>query len=265
MIELQPNTNKQSSVDSKIYEGDCLEIMPQWDDRHFDHCITDPPYNMSKRKGLGWTFSSHVTLEEDWDKFGSDEYIEFCHRWISEVSRLVKPNGNIITFGSFHNIYQIGFVLQQMDLKIVQHIVWFKPNAQPNITCRMFTESCEHILWACNNSTKDAKNWIFNYDVAKKLNGGKQMRNLWEIPLTPPRERSHGKHPSQKPFAVLERLILTCTNENDLILDCFSGSGTTAVAAETHRRRCVMIEKNPEYNIIAQERLRDVQVSLAIW
>ena len=265
MIERQPNTNNQKPMDNEIYEGDCLEIMRQWEDAHFDHCITDPPYNMSKRKGLGWAFSSHVTLEEEWDKFGRDEYIEFCHQWISEVSRLVKPNGNIIIFGSFHNIYQIGFVLRQMDLKIIQHIVWFKPNAQPNITCRMFTESCEHILWVCNNPVKEAKNWTFNYDIAKKLNGGKQMRNLWEIPLTPPRERSHGKHPSQKPLAVLERLILTCTNENDLILDCFSGSSTTAVSAQAHRRRWVMIEKNPEYNVIAQNRLREVQVNLDIW
>ncbi len=243
-----------------IYTGDCLEIMAQWDDNCFDHCITDPPYNMSKPKGLRWAFSSHVTMQEKWDRFAQSEYIEFCRQWISEVCRLVKPNGNIFLFGSYHNIYILGYIVQSLDLRIINSIVWFKPNAQPNITCRMFTESTEHIIWACNNTKRKAKNWTFHYDVSRALNGGKQMRNMWEIPLTPPSEKVHGKHPTQKAEAVLERIIRICTNPGDLILDCFGGAGTTGVVAKRFGRRWVMIEKSPKYVAISRKRLADVQV-----
>ncbi len=147
------------SLDS-IIEGDCLDVMRLWPDHCVDHCITDPPFNMSKKKGLGWAFSSHVTMQETWDMFSRDQYLRFTGDWIQEVTRVVKPNGNIFVFGSYHNIYTIGFALQQLNLKILNSIVWFKPNAQPNITIRMLTESTEHIIWACNNTIDKAKNWV---------------------------------------------------------------------------------------------------------
>ncbi len=248
---------------NQIVLGDCLKVMRTFPDGVFDCCITDPPFNMSKKKGLGWAFSSHVTMQEQWDIFAEDDYFQFTVNWISEVLRVLKTNGNLFIFGSFHCIFTIGFILQNLfDRRIISQIVWYKPNAQPNITCRMFTESTEFIIWAVNNESKKAKNWTFNYEIIKAMNNDKQMRNMWEIPLTKKSERKHGKHPSQKPSAVINRLILAGTNEDELILDPFSGTGTTAVVAEQHKRKWIMIEKQEEYNQIAQNRLDELSGSL---
>ena len=248
---------------NKIISGDCLDILPSFPDGIFDCCVTDPPFNMSKKKGLGWAFSSHVTMQEQWDIFSKDEYFQFTVNWIREVLRVLKTNGNLFIFGSFHCIFTIGFILQNIfDRRIISQIVWYKPNAQPNITCRMFTESTEFIIWAVNNESKKAKNWTFNYEVMKAMNSNKQMRNMWEIPLTPKSERKHGKHPSQKPLAVVNRIVLAGTNEGDLILDPFSGSGTTAVVAEMHKRKWIMIEKDDTYNQIAKMRIDELTYSL---
>ena len=244
---------------NQIVSGDCLKIMKDFPDGVFDCCITDPPFNMSKKKGLGWAFSSHVTMQEQWDIFAEDDYFQFTVDWIREVLRVLKTNGNLFIFGSFHCIFTIGFILQNLfDRRIISQIVWYKPNAQPNITCRMFTESTEFIIWAVNNESKKAKNWTFNYEVMKAMNNDKQMRNVWEIPLTKRSEKKHGKHPSQKPVAVVNRLVLAGTNEDDLILDPFSGTGTTAVVAEQHKRKWLMIEKHEQYNEIAQKRIDEL-------
>jgi len=244
---------------NQIVSGDCLKVMRTFPDGIFDCCITDPPFNMSRKKGLGWAFSSHVTMQEQWDIFAEDDYFQFTVNWISEVLRVLKTNGNLFIFGSFHCIFTIGFILQNLfNRRIISQIVWYKPNAQPNITCRMFTESTEFIIWAVNNESKKAKNWTFNYEVMKAMNNDKQMRNMWEIPLTKPSERKYGKHPSQKPLAVINRLILAGTNEGDLILDPFSGTGTTAVVAVQHKRKWIMIEKEDEYNRIAQKRVDEL-------
>ncbi len=244
---------------NQIVSGDCLKILSTFPDGVFDCCATDPPFNMSKKKGLGWAFSSHVTMQEQWDIFSKDDYFQFTVNWIREVLRVLKTNGNLFIFGSFHCIFTIGFILQNFfDRRIISQIVWYKPNAQPNITCRMFTESTEFIIWAVNNESKKAKNWTFNYETMKAMNHGKQMRNMWEIPLTKPSERKHGKHPSQKPVAVVNRIILAGTDKGDLILDPFSGAGTTAVVSEQHNRRWIMIEKDETYNQIAQMRIDEL-------
>ena len=251
-------TNEELPI-NQIVSGDCINIMRTFPDGVFDCCLTDPPFNMSRKKGLGWAFSSHVTMQEQWDIFSQDDYFQFTVDWITEVLRVLKTNGNLFIFGSFHCIFTIGFILQSLfNRRIISQIVWYKPNAQPNITCRMFTESTEFILWAVNNESKKAKNWTFNYEVMKAMNNNKQMRNVWEIPLTKPSERKYGKHPSQKPSAVVNRLILAGTNEGDLILDPFSGTGTTAVVAEQHKRKWIMIEKEDEYNRIAQKRVDEL-------
>ena len=250
--------------DNTLYEGDCIEIMKQWDDNSIDHCITDPPYNISKKNGLSWAFSSHVTMSEEWDSYSRGEYLEFSEAWLTEVCRVVRPNGNIFVFGSFHNIYDLGYIIHDLDLKVLNSIVWFKPNAQPNITCRMLTESTEHIIWACNAPKDKATGWVFNYDVAKKLNGGKQMRNMWSIPYSSSKERMYGKHPSQKSIQLISRIMLVATNPGDLVLDCFGGSGTTAVVAQSFERRWVMIENHPEYNEIARLRLENTRVPMPL-
>lgn len=260
-VKVRPSVVQNGFLENKILEGDCLGILPELPSNGFDCCIADPPFNMSQKKGLGWAFSSHITMQEGWDIFSKDEYSQFTLDWVSQVLRVVKPNGNVFVFGSFHNIFTVGFILQNIfNRRIITQIVWYKPNAQPNITCRMFTESTEFIIWAVNNESKKAKNWTFNYQVMKVMNQNKQMRNMWEIPLTKPSERKYGKHPSQKPLEVVERLVLAGTNEEDLILDPFGGAGTTGVAAHKHNRNWVMIEKEKSYNEIARQRLEELAV-----
>ena len=235
--------------------GDALQVLRELPTGTFDACIADPPYNMSKKKGLSWAFSKHVTMQESWDRFSKEEYFGFCFQWLSEVCRVVKPNGNLFVFGTFHNIYTLGFILQQLDRKVLNSIIWVKPNAQPNITCRMLTESSEQLIWACNNTAKAASKWTFHYQEAKKFNGGKQLRNIWSIPITPKRERVSG-HPSQKPESILDRLVTLATHPGDWILDPFAGVGTTGISALRHGRHFFLIEKQSRYVTAQKQRFK---------
>lgn len=260
---------------SALVLGDALEFLRSLPDHSVSHCITDPPYNISgtaSRREIGW-YKSNPTwreergfakISEDWDKFSQSDYLEFTNFWLSEVARVVVPNGNILVFGTYHNIYKVGYILEQLDRKIVNSIIWYKRNAFPNITQRMFCESTEQIIWAVNNVSKRAKNWVFNYQELKQLTAnGKQMRNMWDIPMTPTSERTFGKHPSQKPLAVMDRLILGCTNPGDLILDPFGGSGTTAISAQRHRRNFLVVERDPDYCEIAKNRIQSEKTLFA--
>jgi site-specific DNA-methyltransferase (adenine-specific) len=236
--------------------GDCLEVMRRLPDGCFDHCIADPPFNISRKRGLGWAFSSHITMQELWDRMAGDEFWAFNLAWLREVTRVVRPNGNIVVFGTYHNIYQLGFLLQSaLDRRILNSIVYRRTNPQPNITARMLTEATEHLIWAVNETPERARHWTFNYWDAKEMNGGRQMPNVWEFPVTPRSERRHGKHPTQKPIALLERLVLLCSREGDRILDPFAGAGTAPLADRRHGRRWLGIENNPDYVEIAQRRL----------
>jgi site-specific DNA-methyltransferase (adenine-specific) len=271
--KVQP-TRHPVSGPNKLVMGDILEVMAKLKDNSFDACITDPPYNISgydNKKSIGW-YKSNPTwkekkrfnkIEEDWDKFKDRDYMDFTHDWLSEVKRVVKPNGNIMIFGSYHNIFKIGFLMDVLGLRIINSIVWYKRNAFPNITQRMFCESTETILWAANNDQKTAKNWTFNYDVGKEINGGKQLRNMWDIPMTPLREKEHGKHPSQKPIEVVGRLVRCCTNKGDSIIDPFCGSGTVPVVAKGLGRKYLGIDSNEEYVHLAKRRLKDKNISVA--
>jgi len=240
--------------------GDALQLLKRLPEAHFDTCIADPPYNMSKKRGLGWAFSNHVTMQEAWDRFSNDDYFNFSLQWIQQVCRVVKPNGNLFVFGTFHNIYLLGFILQKLDKKILNSITWFKPNAQPNITCRMLTESSEQLLWACNNANGRAKGWIFNYAEAKRLNNGKQMRNVWSFPVTPRSERIAG-HPTQKPEALIERILQIASRPGDWILDPFAGVGTTGAVARRLGRKFVLIEKQKRYVEAQRRRIDEVTAS----
>jgi site-specific DNA-methyltransferase (adenine-specific) len=250
--------------------------MARWPAATFDHCIADPPFGITRgtgrqgKKGLGWAFSSHVTIDESWDNAGRGDFLEFNLRWLHEVCRLVKPNGNILVFGTYHNIYQLGYLLsERLGRRINNSIIWFKPNAQPNITARVLTESTEQIIWAVNGAAADAvsppelpaeqaRGWTFNYQVAKELAGGKQMRNLWEFAVTPRAERvetGNGVHPTQKPLSLLERLVQVMSNEDDWIFDPFGGAGTLAIAAGRHKRGWTLIESHPAYATAAKRRI----------
>jgi site-specific DNA-methyltransferase (adenine-specific) len=258
-----PTGNEGELPLGTIVIGDCIGEMRRWPDASVDHCIADPPFNISKKNGLGWAFSSHVTMQEDWDKFTPEQFHEFNLAWLREVCRVVKPNGNLLVFGTYHNIYLLGYLLQRvLERRINNSIVWYKPNAQPNITARTLTESTEQIVWAVNERAGRAHNWTFNYWRAKELAGGRQLRNLWEIPVTPRRERLLGKHPSQKPLALLERIVEVATLPGDILLDPFGGAGTLAVAAQRLGRRWILIESVPEYAEIARRRIaEDGQIS----
>ena len=148
-------------------------------------------------------------------------------------------------------------MIDKLDLKIQNSIIWFKRNAFPNLTQRMYCESTEQIIWAVNNSHKHAKNWTFNYQVMKELNDGKQMRNMWDIPNTPAKQRKFGKHPSQKNENVIDRLVLSLTNEGDIILDPFMGSGTTAASAKRLNRNYTGCDNNEDYIDICNRRLSE--------
>ena len=253
---------------NKIFLADCLEKMLLIDDNSIDHCITDPPYNISGydgKKEIGWYKSNEIwkkekkfsKIEEKWDSFTDRDYLIFTLKWLKEIKRIVKDNGNILIFGTYHNIYKIGYLLDELDLKINNSIIWYKRNAFPNITQRMFCESTEQIIWAVNNSKKKSTNWVFNYDVLKGMTENKkQMRNMWDIPMTKQSEKKYGKHPSQKPEEVIKRLVLGCTDEGDIIIDPFSGSGTIPYVAKSHARNFVGIENNEIYYKQSLERLK---------
>lgn len=242
-----------------VIEGDCLDVMRRLETAEFDACITDPPFGLAKKRGLAWDFSSHVTLEEEWDVFESaDAYMDFTEEWLTEACRVVKPNGNVVVFGSYHSIYLVGAVLQaRLNKRVINHIVWNKPNAQPNITARMLCEAAEHAIWFSNGAptgARKATNWTFNYDEMKTENEGKQLRNVWNIPVTPAGEKRHGKHPTQKPRALIGRLVRALTEPGERILDPFGGSGTTLVEAQANGRGALLIEREREYVHLARAR-----------
>jgi site-specific DNA-methyltransferase (adenine-specific) len=244
----------------KVIIGDCLEELKKLPEESVDMVFADPPYGLAKKKGLGWKYSKHITLQETWDIFSKDEFFDFNIKWLTEAMRVLKHGGSLWVCGSFHNIYQLGFILQHLDAKINNSIVWFKPNAQPNITCRMFTESTEHLIWAVKNHSKTK--WTFNYDLIKSMNNGKQMRNLWEIPLTPKSEKWAGVHPTQKPIELVRRAMLACTNEGALVLDPFLGSGTTSAVAKMLGRNSIGIEKDKKYLPFIKKRMDPPQKTM---
>ena len=255
---------------NKIILGDCLTKLKEIRSASYDHCITDPPYNISNysgKKEIGW-YKSNPTwknkkkftkIDESWDSFSNDDYYNFTIKWMKEIFRIVKPNGNILIFGTYHNIYKIGYILSKFDKRIINSIIWYKRNAFPNITLRMFCESTEQIIWSVNNSNKNAKNWIFNYDNMKKLTSNKkQMRNMWDIPMTSVKEKKYGKHPSQKPIELIDRIIKGCTEKNQSIIDPFSGSGTVSLVCAMNKRNYLGIEKNKKYYKISLKRLKSL-------
>ena len=183
-----------------------------------------------------------------WDKeISPDEIHLFNKNWLGLCGRILKPDGTIFISGTSHNIYSAGFALQELKFKIINDISWFKVNPPPNLSCRYFTHSTETIIWA--KKDKKAKHF-FNYELMKKIgdpNPGKQMLSLWRI--TPPKkeEKKFGRHPTQKPEALLERIVLASTKKGDLVLDPFNGSGTTAVAAYKNDRKYIGIELDKKY------------------
>lgn len=228
-----------------LYHGDTLQLLSEMESEQFDMIFADPPYFLSN-DGVTCKSGRMVSVNKgQWDRSrGADDNHAFNRQWLAECQRLLKPNGTIWVSGTHHVIYSIGFAMQQHGFKILNDIAWFKVNPPPNLSCRYFTHGTETILWAA----RDAKSkYTFNYQLMKEQNGGKQMKNLWSIMSPRKAEKEHGKHPTQKPMELLERIVLSASEEGDRILDPFCGSSTTGIAAAQHRRSYVGIDANPEY------------------
>lgn len=230
----------------KLIQGDSLSILKKIEPKSVDMIFADPPYFLSG-DGITCSAGKMVSVNKgNWDeKIEIKEKHKFNRKWIKLCKEILKDNGTIWISGTMHNIYSIGMALEEEGFKIINNITWKKLNPPPNISCRAFTHSTETILWA-KKDLKKAKH-KFNYDVMKELNGGKQMKDVWETSLTKPSEKKCGKHPTQKPVDLLEKIVLASTDENDLILDPFSGSGTTGIVASRLNRQYIGIEKEKEY------------------
>ena len=248
---IKPSYNADGFV---LYNDDCLEVMSRLPDNHVDMIFADPPYNLSNN-GITCHAGKMVSVNKGkWDASkGFENDLAFHELWIKECRRILKPTGTIWISGTQHSIYQCGFLLQKLTFHILNDISWFKPNAAPNLACTTFAHSHETLLWA--RKDKKARN-TFNYDLMKngkfsedKMKAHeKQMRSVWSIPTPSPSEKEFGKHPTQKPLALLKRIVAASTKENDLILDPFNGGGTTGIAATIiGNRKYIGIEMSEEY------------------
>ena len=219
----------------------------------FDLIFADPPYFLSNG-GITCHAGRMVKVDKGgWDKSnGPDLNHEFNQAWLSRCQKLLKPNGTLWVSGTHHAIHSIGFAMQQLGMKILNEIVWEKPNPPPNLSCRYFTHASETIVWAAKN---EGSKHLFNYQQMKSINGGKQMKSVWRLAAPGRAEKALGKHPTQKPVGLLERILLASSNERDVVFDPFAGSATTGVAAISTGRQFVGCELEDEFVHLAGARL----------
>lgn len=233
----------------ELYLGDCLKILKIIPDKSIDVIFADPPYFLSNG-GISCHSGKQVSVNKgQWDtSISLKEKMIFNRKWLKECRRVLKDDGTIWVSGTFHNIYSVGIALEYEGFSIINNITWQKPNPAPNLACRCFTNSTETILWARKIDEKGKKgNHFFNYSLMKKINDGKQMKDVWLLNLPKKSEKCNGKHPTQKPLALLERIILASTKENDTVLDPFNGSGTTGIACKKLNRKYIGIDLSQEY------------------
>ena len=256
--------NNLKSIKDKIVLGDCIEVLNQMPEESVDLIFADPPYNLQLAGELLRPNNSKVMgVDNDWDQFNSfKDYDEFSRKWLKACQRVLKQTGSLWVIGSYHNIFRIGSVLQDLGFWILNDIIWRKTNPMPNFRGRRFTNAHETLIWCGKNSS--TKGYTFNYDSMKSLNEGLQMRSDWLLPLCTGGERlkrnGHKAHPTQKPESLISRVILSTSKPGDLIVDPFSGSGTTAAVAKRFSRQFIGIEQSKEYVEISRQRLQAVQV-----
>ena len=244
--------------------GDCLEVMNNWiksgEREKFDLIWTDPPYFLSNG-GISCKSGKAVSVDKgDWDKtLGHEGNFEFTKKWLSLCQILMKKDATIWVSGTHHVIHYIAFAMQELGFKILNEIIWEKPNPPPNLSCRYFTHATETIIWAAKD--KNSKHY-FNYDLMKSLNDNKQMKNIWRILPPSNKEKIFGKHVTQKPVALVERCLLASSKEGDKIFDPFMGSGTTGVASKNLKRHFCGIEKEKEYFDLANKRINNTVQAL---
>ena len=246
---------------NKIILGECIEIMDSLPSNSIDMVFADPPYNLQLEKELFRPNNSRVEgVSESWDQFDSfSSYDKFTKSWLSSVRNILKDDGCLWVIGSYHNIFRIGAILQELGFWILNDVVWRKNNPMPNFRGRRYTNAHETLIWCSKH--KNSK-YTFNYEAMKSLNEGLQMRSDWLIPVCNGAERvkKDGKkaHPTQKPEALLHRAILSSSRVGDVILDPFFGSGTTGVVAKKLARKYIGIEREKNYVEIADKRIREV-------
>jgi len=239
----------------RLYRGDALELLKRAKAEHFDLIFADPPYFLSN-DGITCHAGRMVSVNKGvWDRAETFEAVhEFNKEWLKECRRLLKPNGSIWVTGTAHNIYSVGFAMQTLGFKILNDIAWYKVNPPPNLSCRYFTHATETILWA----RRDAKGrHTFHYAEMKRENRDRQMQSLWQIKPPGAREKRYGKHPTQKPEALLDRILRASSDPHSLVLDPFCGSGTTGVACAHTGRRFVGFELDEKFLEVAAKRIGD--------
>jgi modification methylase len=246
-----------------IIEGDCIEALRALPDRSVDLVFADPPYNLQLGGDLLRPDNSKVDAVDDhWDQFASFEvYDSFTRQWLTECRRVLKDNGSLWVIGSYHNIFRVGVAVQDLGFWILNDVIWRKSNPMPNFKGTRFTNAHETLIWAAKG--QGAKRYTFNYDAMKMANDELQMRSDWTLALCTGEERIKDAaglkaHPTQKPEALLHRVILSSSKPGDLILDPFFGVGTTGAAAKRLGRRFIGLEREPQYVALARERIAKV-------
>lgn len=247
------NQSMTSFPSGDLIFGDCTKVMQFIKENSINMIFADPPYFLSKG-GISCRSGKKVSVDKgDWDKETDEsKIIEFTRGWITECKRILTRNGTLWISGTFHNIFEIGVILKELDFKILNMVTWVKQDPPPNLSGRMFTHSAEFIIWAKKGPSSKQ---TFNLNIMTNMNNGKPMTDVWRLPHVTLKEKEFGYHPTQKPLQLLERIILSSTKENDLILDPFIGSGTTAVAALKNGRRFIGIESKKDFFDISSNRL----------
>ena len=251
---------QKNSPQVALYQGSCLDLLNHLPESSINMIFADPPYNLSNG-GFSVHSGKRVSVDKgEWDKSnGIEDDFNFHNEWIKACKRVLKPEGTIWISGTYHSIYQCGFALQKNGYHILNDISWYKPNAAPHLACRMFAASHETLIWARKN--KQAKHYFDyknmkegNWSKDKMKNPGKQMRSVWSISTPSKNEKNNGKHPTQKPLDLLERIVLASSKEEDLILDPFTGSSTTGIASLKHGRNFIGFDSKEEYLELSKKR-----------
>lgn len=243
---------------NQILQGDCIELLHTLPEKSVDLIFADPPYNLQLQQALWRPNQTKVdAVDDDWDKFESLQvYDDFTRAWLSASRRVLKDNATLWVIGTYHNIFRIGTILMDLGYWVLNQIEWVKVNPMPNFKGTRFTNAHETLIWAQKH--KGAK-YTFHYHLMKQMNGGKQMRSDWYIPICSGKERikvnGAKAHATQKPEALLERVILSSSNPGDVVLDPFFGSGTTGAVAKKYHRRWIGIERDTDYIAVAQVRI----------
>src|SRR5947209_4322224 len=262
--ERAPRVSFDEAASHRIVVGDCVAAMADLPAASVDLIFADPPYNLQLQGDLKRPDDSKVdAVDNDWDKFSSfSAYDDFTRAWLIGARRVMKPSATIWVIGSYHNIFRVGAILQDLGFWVLNDVVWRKTNPMPNFRGRRFTNAHETLIWAAREPR--AKGYTFNYEALKAGNEDVQVRSDWTIPLCTGEERLKGHdgkkvHPTQKPEALLARVILASSRPGDLVLDPFSGTGTTGAAAKRLGRQFIGIERDPAYAAAAETRISQVE------